>query len=203
MSETEVKINSCLFGGYDKKTTDTYIEELQSTITNLEKDLRISSDMNARYAKKMNEVESHYRGLWESNKEQIALIEQQKHELKTNENVIKVQKEKARARGDLVRRQEDLLREKDDKIKFQQEQLEDLNDKIRKSDEQMRELELKLEQNVQILKEREEMLDKYIARLEKQQRFHEEYVRNHEKVPVSKIEQFVQSSIKAIGRWKW
>lgn len=202
MSETDVKISSCLFGGYDKRTTDVYIEELQETIMKLEKDLRISSDMNAKYAKKMNEAESYYRALWERNKEQTSVIERQKNELKTNENVIKVQKEKVRARDDAARHQEELLREKDEKIKFQQEQLSGLNDKVQKSDEQMRELELKLEQKVQQLKEREEMTAKLKDRIGKQQRAYEEYVRRHERMLSSKLEQFMQESIKMIGRRK-
>ena len=191
MGETDVKINSCLFGGYDKKVADEYIEELQSIIVKLEKDLRMSSDMNAKYAKKMNEAESYYRALWERNKDQDAVIERQKNEIKTNESVIKIQKEKVHARDDIVRHQECLLREKDEKISHQQEQLESLNDKLQKSDEQMRELELKLEQKVQLLKEREEMAARLKERIERLQR-----------MPVSKFEQFMQDGMKRIGRRK-
>lgn len=202
MSETDVKINSRLFGGYDKKATDEYIEEFQSMIMKLEKDLRMSSDMNAKYAKKMSEAESYYRALWERNKEQDAVIERQKNELKTNENVIKVQKEKVRARDDTVRRQEELLRERDEKIQRQQEQLDALSAKMQENDEQMRELELRLEQKVQLLKEREEMMAKLREKLEKQQRAYEEYMHSHEKMPSSKLEQFVQEGMKIIGRRK-
>ena len=181
MGETDVKINSCLFGGYDKKVADEYIEELQSIIVKLEKDLRMSSDMNAKYAKKMNEAESYYRALWERNKDQDAVIERQKNEIK----------EKVHARDDIVRHQECLLREKDEKISHQQEQLESLNDKLQKSDEQMRELELKLEQKVQLLKEREEMAARLKEKIERLQR-----------MPVSKFEQFMQDGMKRIGRRK-
>ena len=70
MSESEIKISSSLFGGYNKKNTEAYIEELQTMITKLQKDLAAVTDANEKYVKKLKEAESYYRALWDRSKEQ-------------------------------------------------------------------------------------------------------------------------------------
>ena len=202
MSESEIKISSSLFGGYNKKNTEAYIEELQTMITKLQKDLAAVTDANEKYVKKLKEAESYYRALWDRSKEQDALIERQKSELRTNENVIKAQKETIRTRGDVARKQEDILRENKETIQLQQEDILNLEKERQSAKEQLSEIKEQLEKKEQQLKENEELTAKLKDKVEKQQWLYEQFFENRGRVPASKVEQFVQDSMKRIVRRK-
>lgn len=181
MSEIEKKISSSLFGGYNKKSTEAYIGELQTMITKLQEDLASAVEENERYVQKFQETESSYKALQERGKEWEDLIERQKSEIRTNENVIKVQKETIRLL------QEDILKlEKD---------LEDETKQVCKLNEQ-------LEEKERMIKKSEETAEKLKDELERQQWLQEQPVENKERIPVSKIERFVQKSVKKIVKRK-
>ena len=196
MSESEIKISSSLFGGYNKKNTEAYIEELQTMITKLQKDLAAVTDANEKYVKKLKEAESYYRALWDRSKER------QKSELRTNENVIKAQKETIRTRGDVARKQEDILRENKETIQLQQEDILNLEKERQSAKEQLSEIKEQLEKKEQQLKENEELTAKLKDKVEKQQWLYEQFFENRGRVPASKVEQFVQDSMKRIVRRK-
>lgn len=202
MSETEKKINGSLFGGYNKKSTEAYIEELQTMITKLQKDLASANEMNEKYTQKLKEAESYYRALWDRSKEQEAQIERQKSELRTNENVIKVQKETIRTRGDAARKQENLLRENRETIRLQQEDILNMERECQISDEKIHELEERLEEKDELIQEKDELVAKLKDKVEKQQWLYEQFFENKERVPISKVEQFVQDRVKRMVRRK-
>lgn len=202
MSETEKKINSSLFGGYNKKSTEAYIEELQTMITKLQAELASANEANEKYTQKLKEAESYYRALWERSKEQEKLIENQKSELRTNENVIKVQKETIRSRGDVTRKQEDLLRENKETLRLQQEDIFNLERECQISDEKIQELNGQLAEKDRVIGEKDELIAKLKDKVEKQQWLYEQFFENKERVPVTKMEQFVQDSMKRIVRRK-
>lgn len=209
MSDTEVKLNGCLFGGYEKRSTEAYIEELRTIIAKLEKDLQVSGDTNKEYAKKLDDAKSSYQELFRQNEEQGAVIRRQKKELEMDARVIEVQKEKTRARSDTVRQQEELLKEQEELLKKQDEELSilheeiaSLKDTVQADGEQMLEFERKLEQKVQILKEQEKTIAQLKSRIEKLQHMYEEAVQNQWGYLGSKLEQFIQEGMKIISGWK-
>lgn len=202
MSETEVKINSCLFGGYDKKSTEAYIEELRTMIAKLQKELSASQDMNEKNVKRINEADQQCTALKERNQELDSVVQQQKNELETNERVIEVQKEKNRVRSDTLRQQEELLKEKDKELEAQRDETASLKDRVQKSEEQMLELERKLEQKVRVLREQEKTIAQLKDRAEKFQYMYEKSRQGQEKFSASKVEQFVQEAMKLINGWK-
>lgn len=202
MSETEVKINSCLFGGYDKKSTEAYIEELRTMIAKLQKELSASQDMNEKNVKRINEAGQQCTALKERNQELDSVVQQQKNELETNERVIEVQKEKNRVRSDTLRQQEELLKEKDKELEAQRDETASLKDRVQKSEEQMLELERKLEQKVRVLREQEKTIAQLKDRAEKFQYMYEKSRQGQEKFSASKVEQFVQEAMKLINGWK-
>lgn len=202
MGETEKKINSSLFGGYNKKSTEAYIEELQTIITKLQKDLVSVTEVNEKYVQKLKEAESYYKALWQKSKEQEALIERQKSEIRTNENVIKAQKETIRSRGDVARKQEDSLRESRETIRLQQEDIFNLEKDLQDESERLSKLEELLQEKEQLIKEGEETIARLKDKLEKQQWLYEQFFENKERIPVSKVEQFVQESMKRIVKRK-
>lgn len=202
MGETEVKINSCLFGGYDKKSTEAYIEELRTMIAKLQKELSASQDMNEKNVKRINEAEQQCTALKERNQELDSVVQQQKNELETNERVIEVQKEKNRVRSDTLRQQEELLKEKDKELEAQRDETASLKDRVQKSEEQMLELERKLEQKVRVLREQEKTIAQLKDRAEKFQYMYEKSRQGQEKFSASKVEQFVQEAMKLINGWK-
>lgn len=202
MSGTEKKINSSLFGGYNKKSTEAYIEELQTMIMKLQKDLASVTEVNGKYAQKLKEAESYYKALWERSKEQEALIERQKSEIRTNENVIKAQKETIRSRGDAARKQEDALRENKETIRLQQEDIFNLEKDLQDGAEQLYKMEEQLKEKEQIIEEGEDTIARLKDKLEKQKWLYEQFFENKEKIPISKIEQFVQESMKRIVKRK-
>ncbi len=202
MSETEKKINSSLFGGYNKKSTEAYIEELQTMIMKLRNDLASVTEVNGKYAQKLKEAESYYKALWDRSKEQEALIERQKSEIRTNENVIKAQKETIRSRGDAARKQEDALRENKETIRLQQEDIFNLEKDLQDGAEQLYKMEEQLKEKEQIIEEGEDTIARLKDKLEKQKWLYEQFFENKEKIPISKIEQFVQESMKRIVKRK-
>lgn len=203
MNETEVKLNGCLFGGYEKRSTEAYIEELRTMITKLEKDLQVSDDTNKEYAKKLEDAKLSYQELLGRSEEQKSAIQRQKKELEMNARVIEVQKEKTRARSDTVRWQEELLKEQDEELRLLQEENASLKDKVQTDGEQMLEFERKLEQKVQILKEQEKIIEQLKGRTEKLQHKYEEAVKNQSRYSGLNLEQLIQEGIKIVsGGWK-
>ena len=70
MGNMDVKINGSLFGGYNKKSADAYIEELQGMIQKLREDLSSVNEQSQKQAQKLSEAENYYKKLWEHSKEQ-------------------------------------------------------------------------------------------------------------------------------------
>lgn len=196
MGEMGGKISNSLLGGYNKKSVDAYIEELQAEIENLRKDLEIARTMNMEHEEKLQEAEDCYKTLWERSQEQEKIIGQQKNEIKTNKNVIDVQKETIRSRGEVIRRQEDVLRKEKESILGLQEDFEKLGEELGRKNEQVSELEVQLEQKDQMILEKEEIVAKLEDKVEKQQWLYEEFFKNKGRVPVSKLEQYVRESMR-------
>lgn len=202
MSETEVRLNSRLFGGYDKKSTEAYIEELQTAISKLQEELLASRDLNEKYIKRINEAEMHCKSLQERDQEMSAAVRRLKNELEMNQRVIEVQKEKNRIRSNTVRQQEELLKEKDEELRLSQKEIETLKDRAQKGGEQMFELECKLEQKVQVLKEQEKTIAQLKDTAERLQYMYEESQKNQESFLTSKIECIAQEAMKIVNGWK-
>ncbi len=196
MGEMEGKISGSLLGGYNKKSVDAFIEELQAEIENLRKDLGTAQAMNKKQAEKLLEAEDCYKTLWERSKDQEKIIEQQKNEIKTNKNVMDVQKETIRSRGEVIRRQENILRKEKESILCLQEDFEKLEEELDKQNERVGALEVQLEQKNQTILEKQEIVAKLEDKVEKQQWLYEEFFKNKGRVPVSKLEQYVRENMR-------
>ena len=196
MGELEGKINGSFFGGYNKKSADAYIEELQTAFEKIREELERSQELNRKQAAKLAEAEECYRRLWERSKDQEKIIEQQKNELKTDKNVMDVQKETIRSRGEVIRKQENLLRKEKESVLCLQEEFEKLGEEFDKQGEQIKELEAQLEEKDGIIREDQELIAGLEDKVEKQQWLYEEFFKNEGRVPVSKLEQYVRESMR-------
>lgn len=174
MSNTEVKIESCFFGGYNKKCTDAYINELRQTIENLQIDLQAANEADKSNMKRIKELEK----------------------------ACRVHKETIQSREDIIKRQEEALQDKKDAIQCGQERIAELKVQLEAWDGRYKELETQLEQQEQAVEEGKDQISKLEDRLEKQQWLYEEFFRDKEKIPVSKLEKYIQKSIKRRIRQK-
>lgn len=105
MEEKEFEITSNLFGGYNKKRTNTYIRELQKMI----EDGRTEQE---ELAGKLAEAENCYKVLWERSKGQ--------------EETIKALEETVKAREDTIKTQEDTVKRQEARLNKQEEMIEEL-----------------------------------------------------------------------------
>lgn len=202
MSDTEMKIKSCFFGGYNKKCTDAYIKELRQTIENLQIDLQAVNETNKNKGKRIKELEKSYQELQESGREQARQIEQQENEIRVNEKVIQAHKETIRTRGDIIRRQEEELQNKKEELQDQKEEIRhgqeaitELELKLEVWDGRYKELEARLGQKEKAAEEDRAQILELEDQLEKYQWMYEEFFRDREWFPGSKLEKYIQKSI--------
>lgn len=210
MSEMEREISGSLFGGYNKKSADTYIEELQAIIENLQKDLESAQELSKKRAEKLAEVKGYYKTLWERSIDQEEILEQQENEIKTNKNVINAQKETIRSRGEIIRNHEDALwkekqtvlclqgdvRNLTEELDRQNARVSELEAKLGRENDRVDELKTQLEQKEQAIRENQDLIAQLEDKIEKQQWLYEEFFKNKGRVSISKLEQYIHESMR-------
>ena len=123
MSGQEMEISGNLFGGYNKKQTKPYIDELQTMITELQDSVEELVLENGELQGKLSEAEGLYKALWERCEGQEALLAEKQRQIEERDEKLAGKEEQVRTLSGSLEEQK---RQADKKLSKREARLEEL-----------------------------------------------------------------------------
>ncbi len=206
MDDTMKQIERSLFGGYNRKSVDEYLDELQSVIVELQVQGTQAEKTQEQQKAELAKAQSSYAKLCGRSKEQAEVIQSQKEQIKrqenerkVNEEIIKTLKGKVQARSDTIRRQEAELQRQQEKAHAQEIRLQEQQQEMDAQKEALAKLKTayeKKEARIALLDRQlrasRDMAASLEDKLEKYQWLQEEFFKNRDRATVSRLERFLQ-----------